>query len=314
MAMKHRTLMVMAAIAAVVAACSSAAALTSQPVTMTLGSNPVRTSIVYKPANLKPGAPLVIVLHGTPATGATMQSLTGFDAVADAHGFVVAYPNSLKAGEYGLDTGWEMGCCDAYSRSTTDFHFLSTLIDELAGTDHIDTSRVYVAGFSIGAAMAYRIACQLPAKIAGIASVGGFEFLSTPCKPARPVSVYEIHGTTDYFGGSCGGSTESDAGCPHGFGHLGYEPSVAQTNAQWRRIDGCSRSVQATRFGSVYRQLWSHCTGSSEVQLDVIVGGRHCWPQANSSCGDYDASDAIWQFLSSARLNPPTHASGNAKH
>lgn len=310
--MKRRALTAWVAVAGVVAAaCGSAVALTSQPVNVTIGSNPVRTSIVYKPAHLQPGAPLLIVLHGAPATGATMQSLTGFDAVADAHGFVVAYPNAIDAGQLGHGIGWQLGCCDAYNRGTSDFRFITSLISSLAATDQIDPHRVYVAGFSLGAAMTYRIACQLPGTVAGVASVGGFEYLSKPCKPKQPVSVYEIHGTKDYFGGSCGGSTQTDAGC--GLGHPGYEPSVAQTSHQWRRIDGCSSAVQATRFGSVYRQLFSHCSGSSEVQLDVITGGTHCWPHSNSSCGGYDASAAIWQFLSSARLNPPAHAQ-KAKH
>jgi polyhydroxybutyrate depolymerase len=306
--------MVLAVLAVGVAACGSAAALTSQPVNMTLGSNPVRSYVLYKPANLQPGAPLLIVLHGAAATGATMQSLTGLDAVADAHGFVVAYPTAVGAPLLGRDTNWQLGCCDTYNRGTADFHWFSSLIAKLARTDHIDTHRVYVAGFSLGAAMTYRIACQLPATVAGVASVGGFETLSKPCQPKQPVSVYEIHGTNDYFGGSCGGPTETDAGCPDGLGDPGYEPSVAQVNRQWRRIDGCSSAVQATRFESVHRQLWSHCSGSSEVQLDVIVGGEHCWPQPNSTCGDYDASTAIWRFLSSARLNPPTQASRKAKH
>src|SRR5690606_21428470 len=41
------------------------------------------------------GAPLVILLHGRGGTGAGMRDITAFDAVADAHGLVVAYPDGI---------------------------------------------------------------------------------------------------------------------------------------------------------------------------------------------------------------------------
>lgn len=299
-----RGLSLLVAFAAMMFACGSAAALTSRSVKLTLGTNPVRSYVLYKPANLKPGAALMIALHPGAGTGTEMEALTQFDAVADAHGFLVAYPDSLKPGVFGTDTGWEMGCCDAYSRSTTDFQFISSLIDHLVRTQHIDRRRVYLAGYSIGAAMAYRFACQLSSKIAGIASVGGYEYLSKPCQPKQPVSIYEIHGTADYFNGSCAGASENHGQC--GLGNDGYEPSVMQTNLQWRQIDGCSSAVQTKISGAVSRQTWKHCSASSAVQLDTITNGRHCWPTLGSTfCAGYNASADIWQFLSHARLNPP---------
>ena len=38
-------------------------------------------------------APLIIVLHGFTGSGRAMQRKTGFDALARAHGFSVAYPS-----------------------------------------------------------------------------------------------------------------------------------------------------------------------------------------------------------------------------
>jgi polyhydroxybutyrate depolymerase len=228
-----------------------------------------------------------------------MESMTQLDPVADAHGFVVAYPNSVDAGT--IAGKWQIGCCTAQLRGTGDLHFLSNLINDLVATEHIDRTRVYVVGFSLGAAMTYRVACEMSSQVAGIASVSGFEYLSKPCNPTQHVSVYELHGTTDYYGGSCGGQTQTDVGC--GFGDPGYEPSVQQTNMQWRRIDGCNSVVHTIQSGSVTRKLWPQCKAGSEVQLDVIQGGRHCYPQLGSSCGNYNATADIWRFLSRARLS-----------
>lgn len=254
----------------------------------------LRTFTLYRPRSAAARPALVLVLHGGFATGRTMEALTQFDRLADADGFVVAYP----------DGGWELGCCDAYDDRSDDLRFLSDLIDYLARTDHIDRTRVYVAGFSAGGAMAYRVACQLSSRVAAIASVGGFEYLSRPCAPDRPVSVYEIHGTLDYYGGSCGGQTQTDRGC--GLGSPGYEPSVVQTNRQWRRADGCSANHSTIRFGSVVRTLWPFCVGSAAVQLDTIVHGTHCYPQSDS-CGNYDATSAIWRFFAPRRRGRRDH-------
>jgi polyhydroxybutyrate depolymerase len=285
------------ALLTVLAAILAAIALTDQPsapgVDASIRSgNVARTFTLYRPGSAGARPALVLVLHGAGANGRTMEALTQFDPLADAKGFVVAYP----------DGGWQLGCCDAYDNGSGDLTFLTGLIDHLAKTDHIDVSRVYVVGFSAGGAMAYRMGCQLSSRVAAIASVGGFEYLSRPCGPDRAVSVYEIHGTSDYYGGSCGGQTQTDRGCS--LGSPGYEPSVAQTNRQWRQIDRCGAPHTTIRFGSVVRTQWPSCAGSAAVQLDTIAHGTHCYPQPDS-CANYDATSAIWRFFAPRRLGLP---------
>lgn len=254
--------------------------------------NVTRTFTLYRPPSAAARPALVLVLHGAGQTGRAMEALTQFDRLAAAHRFVVAYP----------DGGWQLGCCDTYDDGRGDLRFLTDLIDHLAKTDHVDLARVYVVGFSAGGAMAYRMGCQLSSRVAAIASVGGFEYLSRPCAPDRAVSVYEIHGTWDYYGGSCGGRTQTDRGCS--LGSPGYEPSVVQTNRQWRHADRCSAEHTAIRFGAVVRTSWTSCAGSAAVQLDTIAHGAHCYPQPDS-CANYDATSAIWRFFAPRRLGLP---------
>src|ERR1700722_13155351 len=54
--------------------------------------------------DVPPGHPtgLVMNLHGGFSTGAEQQTLTNFDAIADANGFVVVYPD-------GIDRNWADG-------------------------------------------------------------------------------------------------------------------------------------------------------------------------------------------------------------
>jgi polyhydroxybutyrate depolymerase len=277
--------------AVAVSGCASSVTSADTASTQTLVSGAVtRSYLLYQPASPPAGKPaLMIALHAGYSSAAAMESLTGFDGLADKDGFVVAYPEA----ENGI---WHLGCCDAERESPDDVEFISALIDHLVATANIDPARVYVTGFSVGAGMAYRLACELSSQVVGMGSVGGYEYLSKPCAPQHPVTIYEIHGTKDYYGGSCGGTTESDEGC--GFGDTGYIPSVLQLNAQWRGADGCPTTALASTFGAIAEQTWEPCLEGSGVRLDTIENGTHCWP-TTTTCGDFDASLAFWNFLSS---------------
>jgi polyhydroxybutyrate depolymerase len=265
---------------------TGAAPATSQTI---VSGGVTRTYLLYEPASLPGGkVALMVALHAGYSSAAGMESLTGFDALAHKDGFIAAYPEA----ESGI---WHLGCCNAERANPDDVEFISALIDHLVSTANVDPNRVYATGFSVGAGMAYRLACELSSKVVGMGSVGGYEYLSKPCAPEHPVTIYEIHGTKDYYGGSCGGTTQTDEGC--GFGEPGYIPSVLQLNAQWLGADGCPSTAATTSFGAISEQTWEPCRGGSGVRLDTIENGTHCWP-TSTSCGDFDAGLALWSFLS----------------
>ena len=64
-----------------------------------------RTYKMYKPDNLAPGAPMVFVLHGM-SSNSTWSYLTGFNDLAEEHGFLAVYPQSyLKLITFGKAGG-----------------------------------------------------------------------------------------------------------------------------------------------------------------------------------------------------------------
>lgn len=264
-----------------------------------------RDYLLYQPANLPSGeVPLVIGLHGAgPGGGAQpFENGNGFDQLADQDGFVVAYPEALGSTPT-EGAVWHMGCCDATQESSDDVEFIEALIGHLVATDNVDPRQVYVVGFSVGAAMAYRVGCESN-KVAGVGSVGGWERLSVACHPSHPVSVYEIHGTADSYDGKCGEHTTSDEACyPGGFGTLGYSPSVRHVNEQWRAADNCPATPPTTQtpVPGVTRETWGPCGGGSAIRLDTIQNGGHCWP-TQTTCGNYGGSAALWAFLSAHPL------------
>ncbi len=128
--------------------------------------------------------------------------------------------------------------------------------------------------------MAYRMACEHADQIAGIVSLAGamYEDPST-CKPSAPVSVLQIHGTSDtevLYDGFAGASSPGN----------GPYPSAATTTMDWATLDGCSLTadasspnidIDATIPGAETTVLRydQGCQGGAEVDLWSIQNGPH---------------------------------------
>lgn len=195
------------------------------------------------------------------------------------------YPN-------GHGQTWNAGNCCGRPNVTTDneVNFVSALITRLSAGGRIDASRIYVTGFSAGAAMTYTLACRLSDRIAAIAPVAGTMDLAT-CNRQNPVSVMEIHGTLDlellYGGGVAQGSSAATPSTP----------SILQRCAT---LDGCTDAQPPHTHGSVEVMEWTGCSGSAAVQLQTVNGGTHNWysPQLDGADGSIDATQVVWAFLS----------------
>ncbi|MFC5179796.1 alpha/beta hydrolase family esterase [Actinomadura harenae] len=220
--------------------------------------------------------PLVIALHGGAATMSMMESLSGFDPIADAKGFLVAYPD-------GFLTSWNAGdCCGpAKIGNIDDVGFLSKLIDRLNSAGLSDPGRVFVTGFSNGAGMAYRMACEAADKVAAIGVVEGA--LVTKCDPSRPVSAIVFHGTADRnvpFDG--GGRRDINDDRPY--------PPVSYAMDFWRKHDGVP-PLKPTALAARSGNLDCSSSGKDGVSLALckVVGGGHAWPKS--------AAAVQWDFF-----------------
>ena len=160
-----------------------------------------RTYFVYHPASAGPNAPLVIALHGGFGTGRQIEAHTHWDEKAQAGGFV---PDGVK-------NGWNWGgCCgngQALGERDTidDVKFLTSMVQEIEATDHVDPHRIFFTGISAGANMSWRMACQAKFPIGAIAVVAGT--IDTPCDTPQKLSVMSVNGTLDTqipIAGRCG--------------------------------------------------------------------------------------------------------------
>ncbi|WP_433175180.1 alpha/beta hydrolase family esterase [Actinoallomurus sp. CA-150999] len=216
--------------------------------------------------------PVVLALHGGADNMTGFEKKSGFDALADDHGFLAVYPD-------GFAFTWNAGDCCAPARLAhiDDVGFLRRLIDHLTAIGLADPKRVYVTGFSNGGGMAYRFACEAAGKVAAIGVVSAA--LAMSCHPGRPVPVMIWHGTADH-------NVPFNGGGHRDFNDRRPFPPVSRAVDFWRRADRLPALRTAEDGGC---RSTGRGDGGAEVVLCVVKGGGHQWPS--------DASGRLWDFF-----------------
>lgn len=230
-----------------------------------------RTYLVHAGSDRPNG--LVINLHGAGMTGAQQAAVTGYDAVADRYGFVVAYPD-------GIDTTWAdgRGASLPDRQGVDDVGFLAALIDRLTREYQIPPGRVLVTGMSAGAFMANRLVCERADLVTAIAPVAGTLGAGLPCAPSRPVSVMAVHGTADPVVPFDGGTMVGRGGPSD----IVSAPALAE---RWREINRCPGPLvnEPANSGEISESAATGCADGTEVVLVRINGGGHTWPAGRFS-------------------------------
>lgn len=236
------------------------------------------------------GAPLpvVLALHGGGGNPEQFKEESDFDQVADREGFIAVYPagNGTVLTPRILLT-WNAGtdCCGtALTQGVDDVAFLLAVIDDLAERSPVDGKRIYAAGHSNGAMMAYRLAAEAAHRVAAIAPVAGAMQLSA-FAPSRPVPVLHIHSVDDpralYEGGL-------GPPFPLGGSQVFHQP-VVDGLASWRARNGCPGTAQIVaelqgQAGTVneghtaQKLVWGPCSSGAPVIHWRMSGVGHGWP------------------------------------
>lgn len=238
--------------------------------------------------------PLVIVLHGSGADGETVRRMSGMDSIADAARFLVAYPDGVT-GALGLKSDWNAGeCCGvAASRQVDDVGFLREIVSDVAARLPVDRRRIYVAGFSDGARLAYHAACALAGQIAAIAAVAG-SLTDAHCAPVRPVPLVAFHGTADHDIPYLAPSASAPVRAPPAAA-ADLPPSLQY----WASRNRCDGTTTTRRSPHVMLTRFRRC--AADVSLYTVVGGLHAWPggvaDGDDPTRELSASAALWRFF-----------------
>lgn len=237
-------------------------------------------------------APLLLVLHGY-GQGPEFSRYLNLDPVASEHGALVAYPLGTPDGFDRRFWNATDVCCDFFGAGVDDVTYLGAVLDDVASKHRVDASRIYVAGYSNGAFMAQRLACDLDGRIAAVVAVSGVNWLDPAmCAPSEAVSVLQVHGDADPVVQYIGGRMQD--------GQQLY-PSVPASIEGWRDRNDCNPTpavdesvldIASNLPGeetSITR--YEDCDEGAAAELWTVHGGDH----------DIEFNDAfaeqVWAFF-----------------
>jgi len=217
--------------------------------------------------------PLLLVYHGVLSSGAEIEANTSFPQKAAAEGFITAAGN-------GIGQSWNAGvCCQpAQGENIDDVGFTRDMVAAIESEYCIDPSRVYATGFSNGSAMVFRLACEAADLFAAFAPVGGSLALF-PCEPSQPRPTQIINNVSDPLVAFALGEFS--------FGEL------LKLNA----CDDARETVQLAPTASC--EIAPQCAAGATTEFCAVQNVGHRWPGgATDPNGEFNATDAVWEFLS----------------
>lgn len=211
-----------------------------------------RSYWVLPPDNYDQITPLVPMLyfHGWGRQGNVPVNHKQVGEAARKAGVLLIAPD-------GLGKSW-----DFWRPGSRDTDFGLKVLADVERSFAIDRNRLLVSGYSWGASMAWRFACEAGNHVSLLLSISGTLYdQSEECKTG-PVSVRHVHGLKD---------TVMD----FPFGPSGEETGPVTL---WKRVNKCDteaakRSEWKTsqRFT---RYSWSDCATGKQISLDVHGGGH----------------------------------------
>jgi poly(hydroxyalkanoate) depolymerase family esterase len=170
------------ALVALAVICAAAPALAGYESVPDFAPNPGALNMYrYVPEDLPPGPrPLVVAMHGCSQNAAAYRA-AGWEPLADAHGFLVVYPEQRAAnnaagcfnwaGEYGVPTNLRRG--EGENRS------IVAMVERMQADFEVDPDRVFVTGMSAGGAQTALMMATWPDVFAAGAPIAGIPYNCT---------------------------------------------------------------------------------------------------------------------------------------
>ena len=190
-----------------------------------------RSYKLYLPANIKPNAPLVFVLHGY--GGSFNLDHVGLNGVADKFGFAVCYPQGAKDGRG--KPCWNVGYPFQADMKVDDISFMCKLARKLQKEHQLSRKNTFCTGMSNGGEMCYLLAYCEQKVFAAVAPIAGLtmEWMPKAYSPTRPIPLMEVHGTED--------RTSEWTGDLENKGGWGAYIAVPDAIDYWVKVNGCKR-------------------------------------------------------------------------
>ena len=264
---------------------------------------------LYVPSgNTGQAVPLIVMLHGGTQSADDFAAGTRMNELAERHGFFVAYPEqSRRANPMGY---WNWFQRKDQRRGSGEASLIAGLTTQIIDAHAIDARRVYVAGFSAGAAMAAVMATAYPDVYAAAGVHSGLAAGAAHDIPSAFAAMAE------------GGLADASLLVPlivfHGDGDATVDHVNADCLVRAALPDARDRQQPLTTRGRVpgghayTRRVYSDRDGTPRVEHWTIHRAGHAW-SGGSPHGTYtdprgpDASTELARFFAQ-------HAHRYARH
>ncbi|MBI3297034.1 MAG: hypothetical protein HYZ75_02640 [Elusimicrobia bacterium] len=265
-----------------------------------------RRAWLKAPPKLGKRRPIVLLLTGRQGIE-SLRKLTRrrFEELGLRDGALVVYPEPT----YNIwNDGRGVKTFQSHMEKVDDVGYLRALVKRLAARHGGDRRRVYAVGWSNGALMSKRLACEPAFDVKGVAAVGGTLALNraSRCRPKGAPSLMTVTGDLDPYFSWKEGLVRIG---PFEFGRI---ISPEKDLALWRELLGCGRLVRSTLpdadpdDGTTVRLSSARCRDGAALRFYAVKGGGHTWPGGEPwelptltgpGNGDFDAADAAWKLF-----------------
>ncbi|MDE1922378.1 MAG: PHB depolymerase family esterase [Gammaproteobacteria bacterium] len=244
---------------------------------------------VYAPPSRKPGPrPSIVMLHGCTQGPEDFAVGTRMNALADLHDFVVVYPAQSPAAN--AMRCWNWFAAGDQERDRGEPSLVAGIARQVAERHALDRQRIYIAGFSAGAAMAVVLADAYGDLFAARAVHSGIPFAARP----RAAATHAL--PTIVFHG------DADANV-----NVAQGAEIVRQAAAREEIDGGALRVTTRRSrsaGGLDCTVTSYRRDASRPRIEfwLVHGAGHAW-FGGSPAGSYteargpDASAEMVRFF-----------------
>ncbi len=208
---------------------------------------------------------LVLVLPAANTTLREEYDRYSLDALRD-HGATVAVVGTYAA-------SWNAGACcgRAATDGIDDVAVVTAVRDDVVRRTGADAGRVAVLGHSVGALMAWRLACTPQFGAAAVVAVGGTRVHPCPDPLPRLPHVLALHGEQD--------ASVPLAGSDRVVPLLGIAPpAVPRIVAETAAAANCTGQQV-----SGLTVAWRACAGAGSLRLAVLPGRGHAWEDLDAT-------------------------------
>ena len=260
-----------------------------------------RPYIIHRQANLPSHPAVVFMLGGIGSTAKSASEEFHWMDEADRNGFLVVFPEPVatqtdQPANRNNITFWEMKGSRTHRLApgalpVDDDGYLMAVLHEILRRDHVDSKRVFFAGFSSGSGAVQFLASHHPKEIRGVVAVAT-PLMDPPPKLARPLPILYIHGDNDEQFAGFEVNGPNFATTPHG------------NWVTWGYLNGCQLQTAAkTALGSAVclAAMQEHRTGGRRLRGEFRPrvgrkpGLRRTYGSIRSARLDF--TEMAWKFF-----------------